>query len=455
MKKVGLIGIGWHARRVYVPWLSQARTRRALLQDDQTPEYLWTVGVDLESAAPQILSALGETEVPLLFSPTAAHEPIAPEVLSQLEAMCRAGELDTLIISVDPIGRRGWIEWALRHDLDLLIDKPLTAPRHAQTYHDVSRALHRDVSEIHSALERSRSRLWIQAQRRFHHGYLMMRQLVEEVTAQSGVPITHLDISHADGMWVMPHEWDRDHHPYQHGWGKLLHSGYHFVDLAAWLMDADQAPKNEALHMSLNATSVSAREQSARLRHQQMIKPPELERLGDLSGERHGEVDLFVIGKLSEGQHARTTLNLQLMQSSISRRPSGDPPVDPYKGAGRIRHERVSVHVGPLLKIEVHSYQSHEVRDPNPQREYGPGHLDHFDLHIYRSPLLDGPRFERREIGGALGVSSSHHIGHNERARISLLETFLGGDERGSSLEEHIRTHELICAIYDQLGEER
>ena len=32
---------------------------------------------------------------------------------------------------------------------------------------------------------------------------------------------------------MMPHDYDIENHPYKYGYGKLFHSGYHFIDLLA------------------------------------------------------------------------------------------------------------------------------------------------------------------------------------------------------------------------------
>ena len=34
----------------------------------------------------------------------------------------------------------------------------------------------------------------------------------------------------------MPHDLDKENHPYKYGYGKLYHSGYHFIDILAELL---------------------------------------------------------------------------------------------------------------------------------------------------------------------------------------------------------------------------
>ena len=426
MKRIALVGVGWHARRIYVPWLRSTAAHR------------WVAAVDLVSAEGAIRGQLDRDDVALVFSPTSPEQPPAPSVLRQLERMQDAGDLDTIILASDPIGRRPWIDWALDRGLDLLVDKPMTAPL-VSSRSAIGEALRGDHLEVREALEATGSRLWLQAQRRYHAGYRLVARLVAEASRESCMPITHLDIAHADGMWVMPNEWDRTHHPYRHGWGKLLHSGYHLVDLAAWLLAADRAPVRGAQTLDLRALEVSAADHAQRLAEQRALPTSS----GSRAGPHHGEVDVFAVGSVRERGRVRTSLSLQLMQSSLSHRVDPGPPVDPYKGVGRVRHERLTIHLGPLMTVHVHSYQGMT------EGEYGVGHRDHFDVEVFRSPLLSGPAHEHIPVGRD---NSTPALGHNERARLALLEAFLAEVAAGSALREHDRTIALLAGLFDAMA---
>ena len=77
----------------------------------------------------------------------------------------------------------------------------------------------------------------VQCQRRYHDGYLFIVDYLRKFIKDFGIPLTYIDILHGDGCWVLPNEFfERENHPYKYGYGKLMHSGYHFVDLLAWLL---------------------------------------------------------------------------------------------------------------------------------------------------------------------------------------------------------------------------
>ena len=70
---------------------------------------------------------------------------------------------------------------------------------------------------------------------------------------------------------------------------------------------------------------------------------------------------------------------------------------DFYKKNGRIRHERINIQVGPLMNIQIHSYQSKEIKDRLDNKiEEQIGGLEHFDIDIYRNvDIIGGKPYEK------------------------------------------------------------
>lgn len=443
LRSVALIGLGWHARRVYYPWLEEAALQGRIRI---------TAVVDLHDNAAAVRGFLEQRRVApehlILTEQGSSPDRLPEEVARQLAALQAAGRLEGVLISTEPRAHKGYVLWALAHGVHVLLDKPLTAPANPGSTAEVAQALWEDFEEISRALAASRARLVVQAQRRVHPGYSFIKRYLEGFLQEYGVPISFLDVYHADGMWVMPDEWDRDHHAYKYRTGKLLHSGYHFVDLASWLLASnervDQAPSMlEFQVQTFNPSDFLAllHGRYERLFGSEHVPTPVP------SVEHHGEMDLTLLGRILSGGAVQTTVSLQLLQSSFSRRASPAPPADPYKGAGRVRHERINLQVGPLLNLQVHSYQAYEVRDQRTQLPYGPGHLHHFDVYVFRnSDVVGGTCFEKLEFGRA-----GQEKGHNEQARLELLEAFVEGRPSGSELEEHRRTIRWLSCIYHAL----
>lgn len=479
MKHVALIGLGPHAQRIYYPLLArhaQAGDLRlsALIDvaDREAAVRAYLRGRQIPGPDP----GPGDAQPHLCFIPTerradAALWEGAAALLSRLR---EAGQLDGLIIACDPRAHRAYIDFALSHDLDILLDKPITAPDRPGSDPAQAARLLRDYQEIRRRHAASRSNFIVQAQRRAHPGYRFVLDTVQKVIADHEVPLSYVDIYHADGMWVMPHEWDRDNHPYKYGFGKLLHSGYHFVDLLALLLSCndglpvvmDQGEGASEREAEIFTRTFSPVDFAAQMgaRHYRRFFPdgpdgPEAGREAgpapppDLRG--YGELDVFTLGQVRGrgGGPVQTTFNLALQQDSFSRRAWLPTPPDGYKGNGRVRHERVNLQVSTLLNVQVHSYQAHEVHRPEVP-VYGPGHVDHFDVTVFRnSGVIGGPACERVPFGQLERLAHGPAaLGHNERAREALFGDFLHGRRSASDLREHERTNLLLSRIYESIS---
>jgi hypothetical protein len=469
VKHVALIGLGPHAQRIYYP---------LLVRHAQAGELRLSAIIDVQDREATVRAYLAGRPPPaqggpahLCFVPTERRDDgvIWQEAAALLTRLRAAGQLDGLIIACDPRAHRAYLDFALGNDLDILLDKPLTAPD--RPGHDPAQAARilRDYQDLRRRHAASRANFIVQAQRRAHPGYLFVLQTLRQVIAEHEVPLSYVDIYHADGMWVMPHEWDRDNHPYKYGFGKLLHSGYHFVDLLALLLScndglpspgpgAGPGAQNER-EVEIFTRTFTPSDFAAQLGadHYRRLFPGE-EAAGcdpralDLSG--HGELDVFTLGQVRGrgGGPVQTTFNLALQQDSFSRRAWLPTPKDGYKGNGRVRHERVNLQVSTLMNVQVHSYQAHEVHRPE-VAVYGPGHLDHFDVTVFRnSGLIGGPACERVPFGQLERLAHGPDaLGHNERAREALFGDFLHGRRSASDLREHERTNLLLSRIYESI----
>ena len=77
------------------------------------------------------------------------------------------------------------------------------------------------------------------AQRRFHSSYQKIGELIKECFRKTNCPVTSIQSFHSDGEWRMPTEMiEQNYHPYNQGYGKCSHSGYHFFDLVASFLKA-------------------------------------------------------------------------------------------------------------------------------------------------------------------------------------------------------------------------
>jgi Oxidoreductase family, NAD-binding Rossmann fold len=378
-----------------------------------------------------------------------------------LDRLVKEHEIDGVIVASEPKSHKAYLKWALAQNLHILADKPITCPVNSDSAIANARQIELDFLELKELYTQSNSNFIVQAQRRGHSGYLYIYQYLEKFIKEFQVPISSIDIAHADGVWVMPDEWERENHSYKYGTGKLMHSGYHFVDLLAWFLTLNRQLENRADELNIFVQSFNLSDFANQLQphHYQHLFQKDYSsqfsenKLKQL--ESYGEQDIFMLSQLKRSSSVVTTASLKLQQNSFSRRAWSDLPADTYKGNGRIRHESVNIQLSTLLNIQVHSYQSYQVGDPVVM-EYGVGHINHFDISIFRnSGVTGGKHFEKIELGKNLSENhylSETYFSHNEIAREQLFLDFLNCARSKSDFLDHACTNQFMSNIYECLA---
>lgn len=457
VRNIGLIGLGPHARRIYYPLIEKYFVTQGLKL---------VMVVELEGNEDSVNGFLENRTIQPVQKFFVKRDPAYNDTLNQsllqfLDSTVEQYKLDGIIVATDPKSHKAYLKWALSRNIDLLVDKPITCPVDAGNTIEAAKEIELDFCELKELYTESSSNFIVQAQRRGHLGYLYIQKYLEEFISEFQLPISYIDISHADGMWVMPNEWERENHSYKYGTGKLMHSGYHFVDLLAWFLELNQQVKEqEADELNMFVKSFNPSDFMNQLQPQhyerffqqdysQHFSADKVKQLGS-----YGELDIFMLSQLKRSTSVITTAYLSLQQNSFSQRAWSEMPPDIYKGNGRIRHERVNIQVSTLLNIHVHSYQSYQINNKTVM-DYGSGHIDHFDILIFRnSELTGGKAFERIEIGR--DISEKHllptYFSHNETARENLFLDFLKRSRSQSDLLCHAFTNQLLSKIYECLA---
>lgn len=456
-RSVVLVGLGPHARRIYYPMLARAAAthgvRIALLielddQRDTVRDYL--AAQDVQPDRVVMVPESNRGDVALHPTALAALQALGPRPWG-------------MVVATEPRSHLMYAQWALDNGVHLLLDKPITARSLVDA--DAAEALRLvdDFYQLLDAAARTGAHCLVQTQRRCHRGYELVRAYLREFLGAFGVPVTYLDVYHADGMWNMPAEFfSRENHSYKYGYGKIMHSGYHFLDLMTWLLSVnDELPATAPDRFEFTTRQHTPADFLRQVGHDQYQRMfgAEAAVMPQFAAEhsdrlrRFGETDIHLLGQFRRGDAAMTTVALNLLQTSFSRRAWLELPRDTYKGNGRVRHERVTIQVGHLLSVQVHSYQSYEAAER--ADDTGPGHYDHFEVYIFRNAaLVGGAPFERIDIGGAMAADQrtdgvdGHYLGHNEAARGALLHDFLAADPDRAGLDSHELPVKLAASTY-------
>ena len=463
MERIALIGLGPHARRIYYPYLTDLTT--------SNDKFHLELVIDLDMNRQSIEEFLENQSLrPKNILYLNSKGQISPKSIDPkaAEALKRYN-ISKAIIATEPKAHKIYLEECVKQEIPVVVDKPVTSPvgltpdklkRFIDPTERASTQIHKDVASLLTSMKsKPKSRILVQCQRRNHAGYKIVIDTLSEVVQKYGVPITFIDIHHSDGMWNMPDEFTyRENHPYKYGYGKLMHSGYHFIDLLTSLQIINMSIHSKIPDtINLFTQSVRPADQHTTMASEQYATffgsdtAKKLAISKQLKSVRdYGEVDSFSQIQFTKNGKVITSAQLSLMQSGFSKRAWAQLPKDTYKANGRVRHEFINIHVGPLCSVQVHSYQAVEVGE-QAKHLYGPGDKNHFDIYIFRnSDLIGGKSFEKIEFGGVdvEAHRGGKYLGHNEEARYQTLNELMFGLPSNSELEQHLNTNKMLAAIY-------
>lgn len=448
MKNIALIGIGPHAKRIYLHYFKKKKVNLELV-------------VDLESQKENVRKYLDEngfkkTKIFTLPDKYKDDEHLPSQISSNLLSVCQTLEITHLIISTEPKAHFMYLEFALKNNMNVLTDKPITVTKNMTSLKSIEK-VRNQYYEILELAKKSKGSCKVMCQRQYHRGYEKIKEVLNDVVSEYKMPITNIDIFHSDGAWEMPHDLEKENHPYKYGYGKLFHSGYHFIDLLSdfikindtlgankKIIDGDVYSKVFTPNDEMNILSI---DDYKRLFKKQDI-PSYYSENQNPTFKNYGEKDYHgLLTFYNKEGFTITTATLNLIHNGVSRR-SWIETKDFYKSNGRIRHERINIEIGHLLNIQVHSYQSKEICDRTNDEEQVGG-LEHFDIYIFSNPLVDKVPFKEIHLGDMYTEKEKKEfLGYNELSREKFLDNFLNNKDCKGDIRDQALAIEILysCA---------
>ncbi len=206
------------------------------------------------------------------------------------------------------------------------MDKPITAPVDPIKNPDSGRQIFTDYQDLREHKKNSKSKFYIVCQRRNHEGFSFVKNYLENFVNEFQIPISYIDIYHADGTWNLLHEFNKENHPYKYGYGKLMHSGYHCVDLFAWISEVNNSLKDR--------TPNSVKIYTSKFRPNDFFNQLNVENYKKFFGdteitkfyenydrkdyEKYGEIDAYILGQLMQDENVITTASINLQQNTLN-----------------------------------------------------------------------------------------------------------------------------------------
>jgi ADP-ribose pyrophosphatase YjhB (NUDIX family) len=448
-----LIGLGPHAKRIYIKYLKEHNLNISVL-------------VDLKSQKNKIKQFLAKNNVKVgdfywVNDSEKDYDALPISTQGALQKLIKKHKIKRAIISTEPKAHLPYALFLLKNNISVLMDKPITAP--VGIAHDIS-ATKKLIDDYYILMEtygyykilNPKLQFKIQCQRRFHDGFLFIHNYLNKFMAQYNVPISFIELYHCDGEWNMPRDFfERENHPYKYGYGKILHSGYHFFDLLTWFLECNKQIKDKPYDKcALSSDAYFPHDFFYTLDNEiykKLFNTNEFTPYLQRDTSKLGEMDVFMSLNLYSKRHLMTKCIVSLLKSGFSRRAWAALPEDAYKSNGRIRHEYMNIQVGPLLNIQAHSYQAYEQKEREQHGGNNVGDLEHFDIYIFRnSELVGGKTFEKRTLDN-LSSAENGFIGYNEQARFHCLDNFFNDIQDDADFSKHFESTILTSKVYQSI----
>lgn len=462
--KLALIGCGPHAKRIYLPALAALRRTYDI-------DLALVVELTTEREAVQAATvATGFQPAMVLVEPFADRLPA--DVARQLSNHVHELGVHAVIIATEPLVHKAYAEWALECGLHILIDKPVTARADATSSLTSADGILTDYDDLLRTYQRLQKRsetvFMVNAQRRVHPGFQLVERLLGEVGQLTNCPVTSLQSYHCDGQWRLPSEIvTQTYHPYCQGYGKASHSGYHIFDMMYRLYMAPGVAKHpdsmeivssfvqpNGFIKQLTEADYHALFGDNYTRAKCWTDRELQERYTDF-----GELDVTGIVTLKHQNDTIANLSLNLLHNGFGQRTWLVPGADLYKGNGRVKHEHHNIQQGPFQNIQIHSYQSSDRHDDTGAAQDELGGNNHFDIHVFRNPLVAGGKpalqvytssnvlSEMAQVRG--GLLTSEFAKHRMTEQfVSYLAGAATKTELPSLIEDHRVPMQIMSGLY-------
>jgi len=469
MKKINImiIGVGNHARRIYVP---------SLYKLSQLYPVNFCAGVELEQRRSDVEGYLKEKNIPLkmhyvpLFD---AQKNMPLHVKSQLDEIVKSEHIDGVVISTDPLVHRVYALWALSHGLNILMDKPISTRRHVVEDTDQANGIVDDYNKLYEMYEKNQSVnesiFSVNVQRRFELGFQKVMDLISETSSKFNIPVTSIQAMHSDGVWIFPDEIvEQSCHPYNEGYGKCSHSGYHLFDIVwqlymAGKIDQKFVDRGEAFTSFMQPDGYLFQINQAD--YQQYFgtdynqRPRRSENEMYPMFEKYGEIDAFSLIRLLKEGRNMCNISINLLHNGFSRRAWDLPAKDLYKGNGRIKHQSFHIQQGPFQCIQIHNYQANDKQDNNTIDEYKLGGNNHFDIYVFRNAAMFGKNtqpltvynIKDLDVDNKFDDSRLYHEATKEGVIVEFIQYILGEvakEDVKSNLPSHKVPVHIMSSIY-------
>jgi predicted dehydrogenase len=466
-KRINLIEIGFgpHAKRVYSPALEELKSKFNV--------NLCLV-VDLKEKEEDIRSYFKRSKnSPEFFFVDMFQEQLPEDIEKYLTDYIKKNNISAVIISTEPLTHYIYAKWALKNGLHILMDKPISTNKDVISNINQAKKVEEDYLDLlhlYNELQRSKDTAFvINAQRRFHSGYKTVVELLTEIAKETNCPVTSIQSMHCDGQWRLPNEIvSQDYHPYNSGYGKASHSGYHIFDTVCQFYRVSKFTNKVADGMEVYSSMFQPNGFLKQINETDYEKYfgnsySEVKKYSDKELSEvfptYGEIDLSSVIRLLKDGVCMGNISINLLHNGFGMRNWILPAKDLYKGNGRVKHEYHNIQQGPFQNIQIHSYQSKDKHDVNTIEDDELGGNNHFDIYVFRNERMLG-HGKPLEVIRMSDLKKKLNIEGNdklvvEQVKHKVVEEFLSfitgtikKEDLTSNIEDHLMPVQIMSSMY-------
>lgn len=167
--KVALIGLGPHAKRIYLNYFKKYSVNLVLL-------------VDIESKKESIRKYLDEngfsnTKILTIKDDEKDNDYLSYEESNKLLLACKLNNITHIIISTEPKAHNMYIDFALINNFNVLTDKPITVTKNMTSKKSIDK-VRKQYYDILLKANNSSTVCNVMCQRQYHRGYEKVKQLL-------------------------------------------------------------------------------------------------------------------------------------------------------------------------------------------------------------------------------------------------------------------------------------
>jgi hypothetical protein len=274
---------------------------------------------------------------------------------------------------------------------------------------------------------------------RYHDIYnnVYLKQIADRVEKYQQ-PVTSLHLHAFGGVWNRSIEYRmRDDHPYKYGYRMMMHGAYHYLDLAAQILQLNATLFNPGdLVVEISCFSARPLDQSLRFSKSISTRIDDVEYEDSYADPYFGEVDIVAAFSLRHKPSDKiiTIGSLSFEQSSPSLRNWADFLPGVYNKNGRNSSVYINIQLGPIFGSSISVF---DVPDETKKS------LDIIDAYARvdctaNAFLLDDEVFLKKQ--------EFHGLFHNNSNK-KLMRRWLQRREDRSLLHSHRLTMELTKAM--------